>query len=714
MANTRLPPDSFLCNGCYVFVCPPSAPSRPAQIRRECVRLGVVPMTGRVDSIDHRCRLLQMKVADFHRKKMLVYESQRRQQWRTDISVPDAAMLKSFSHHHRCDCLRHALTAKSLDRACLIIESGADPNTEIRGGLFSLMAAVLKRSVPDIQRLLAAGADIDAGNSRGMTALMWAVKRDDCAMVDALLDEGADVGMEGCSGWTAMSIAARHGRRSIAQVLMEVIRRDKISGEMNADRVLNHRSTANKGLTPVAIAAMHRDEAMVRCLMRLGAKPGVKCHRGYVAGEHAAEAGWTVLGLWLQETQAFGANGVYTFADVNAESALRLADGRMLGAISSGVTVEDEMDKARKKKAAASVAARAPQQQQGTGLGAPTLSKPPSPDQASRLCDLTDIRLGQQRSDISLTVSIVKEGRAAPDTETDSGQTALMSAAYRGLEHSVRLLILEGADPNFSNRNDRTALMAAATAGHRRIALELLRHGADAAWLDIDGKVAGAYAFERGHHELAELLAFAASNGNEAAFEWELEREQREEEQQQREQTDSVLDRAGGGDGDVNEGDLHDWMIRVTKPREAAIRLAKKTEAANGGGAVSEGPDNEERSGSLPSREQPRHQNRCPKCTLLVPCVHFASLACLKAGFPDGVVPEWAWNKRGVKRQGAKSARGKPSSLNVPDGTDGVSEGEKGIGWWKALRQVHRNSALSRQMLAETSGTPVPLRHNKS
>ena len=52
------------------------------------MRLGVVPMTGPVDSIDHRCRLLQMKVVDFHRKKMLVYESQRRQQWRQDISAP--------------------------------------------------------------------------------------------------------------------------------------------------------------------------------------------------------------------------------------------------------------------------------------------------------------------------------------------------------------------------------------------------------------------------------------------------------------------------------------------------------------------------------------------------------------------------------------------------------------------------------------------------
>lgn len=648
-------------------------------MRRECVRLGVTPMTGPVHSIDHRCRLLQLKVVDFHRKKMLVYESQRRQQWRTDIAPHDKTMLNAFSRHHRSECLRSALTEKDMDGVCLLVESGAEPSTEIRGGLFPLMAAVLKRSTSAIKRLLAAGADVDKSNSRGMTVLMWAVKRDDYAMVDVILDGGADVGVEGCMGWTAMSIASRHGRRDISKLLVETLRRDKIAGEMNADRVLNHRSTVNDGLTPVAIAAVHRNEAMARCIMRLGADPGVKCRRGYVAGENAAKAGWKVLGVWLQETRAFGANGVYTFADMNSENALRLTNVRMLDAISSGATVEDGVKKAR--PITSSVPARI------------TVEPPKildSSHQQSRIFDATSIQLEKVRSTAILTVKVLQEGHAAPDAETEGGHTALISAAYRGLVSCVRLLIQEGADPNYSNRNDRTALMAAASAGHKQVVLDLLANGANAAWMDIDGKVAGAYAFEKYFLELAELLAIAAGQGHEAALEWEYNRTCREEEEKQRQATESVLDYAGGGKSDIPEADLHEWVIRVTKPREAA-RLADMKEAAEQcSTSVSCGGSDERskatdiaRSGS-PPRHQPSTRGRCPKCTLLVPCLHFASPEILKAEYPEGV-RDFTWNRRGVTCRRSSPSRSRNLANAARGGNDKGTEA-----WWKTLHQAHR------------------------
>lgn len=624
---------------------------------------------------------------------MLVYESQRRQQWRTDIAPHDAVMLKRFLRHHRSDCLRDALVARDMERMCFVLEAGADPSTELRGGLFPLMAAVLKRSVPYIKRLVAAGADVDVSNSRGMTALMWAVKRDDYAMVDALLNEGADVGVEGSSGWTAISIAARHGRREIAQLLVDTLRKDKVVGEMNADRVLNHRSTMNAGLTPVAIAAIHRNESMVRCLMRLGANPRVKCHRGFVAGEHATKAGWSVFGLWLQETRAFGANGVYTFADINSENALRVAGVRMLEAISSGATIEDELKKGLKKNISAAVIdTEAP----GKGSEPLELVDNPTAHRHWGLFDVTSVQLEQVRSNTVVTVKVLQEGHTAPDTEADSGHTALISAAYRGLANCVRLLIQEGADSNYSNRNDRTALMAAAAAGHQKVVVALLAHGANASWLDIDGKVAGAYAFERGFLELSELLAIASSQGNEAALEWERDRGRRQEEEIQRQRTEIVLKTAGGGTGDVPEADLHDWMIRVTKPREAA-RLADlrhatcRGEASFGLDGRITGKDGHE-SPAHPHIRQSRQEERCPKCTLVVPCLHFDSLESLRAEFPEGV-PEWAWNKRGVNG-GAKRGRGK-ALVNAPSDRDGFLGGEKNsAAWWRVLHKVRRDRVL--------------------
>lgn len=652
------------------------------KVRRECTRLGVPPVTGPVHSIDQRCRLLQLKVVDFHRKKMLVYEAQRRQQWRIDVAPRESAIRKDCSRLHLSDCIRDALVAKDNVRTTSLVEAGADSTCEVRGGMYPLMAAVLSRSVPAVRALLAAGADVDRSNSRGMTPLMWAVKRDDYAMAHALIDEGADIGVEGCTGWTAMSVAARHGRMDIAELLIDHLRRDKIAGEMNSDRVLNHRSTLVGGLTPVAIAAIHRDEAMARCLMRLGAKPDVKCHKGYTAGDHAMKAGWRMFGLWLQETRAFGANGVYTFADVQAENTLRVSACRMLEAIASGAMVESGTDANERDDTQQLAKPNVASEKDGHRQ----LKPQPS------LFGISEVQLVLVRSSTLLTVKVLQDGHAAPDTESDAGHTALISAAYRGLVSGVRLLIEEGADPNYQNRNDRTAMMAAATNGHLNVVVALLMAGADARIMDIDGKVAGAYAFEKGFLEVAELLAIAASSGTHAALEWERDCACREEEENEREKTRKLLMKAGGVESDLPESDLHDWMIRVTRPRQAA-RLAELRQAAtreNKTTNSSPGATEEtNRPLDLPMSNQAK-EGRCPKCTLVVPCLHYASIEILEAAFPNGI-PEWRWSSRKADHGGKlKSTVGKKNA----GGTSGSLEdrdSSRTISWWRSLEKRCRH-----------------------
>lgn len=645
-------------------------------------------------SIDQRCRLLQLKVVDFHRKKMLVYESQRRQQWRANIVPHDAARLKYFSQRHFSECIRNALVAKSRDRVCLLVEAGADSTSELRSGVFPLMTAVLSRSVASIRALLAAGADVDRSNSRGMTALMWAIKRDDYAMVDVLLEEGADIGVEGCTGWTAMSIAARHGRLRIAELLVDRLRQDKLAGEMNSDRALNHRSTVNGGLTPVAIAAIHRNEAMARCLMRLGARPGVKCCKGYTAGDHATRSGWKVFGLWLQETQAFGANGVYTFTDMQAENILRVATARMLRAIAVGTMADNgtadnggDHDQQQQQQIILRRASMLSVVAGGLKLQHTALSN---------VSNITTVQLGHLRCNHVLTVNVLREGYAAPDTESDAGHTALISAAYRGLTSSVLLLIEEGADPNYRNRNDRTALMAASAQGHLKVILALLTVGADATVIDIDGKSAGAYAFEKGFVEVVELLAIAASSGRDAALDWERDRPRREHEESERKKTEEILRNAGGGEPDAPEADdMHDWVFRVTRPREA-VRLAelrqtaREREIENQPWSARE--ENIRRPLTIPMTKQQHQGVRCPKCTLLVPCLHFASIKSLISAFPDGV-PEWKWNSRNVNSRG-KPRRKVAQQQNIGDDPKVLGEDFRSISWWQSLQQAyrHRNS----------------------
>lgn len=655
-------------------------------MRRECERLGLTPVTGTTQSIDHRHRLLQMKVVGFHRKKLLVYESQRRRQWRSDVAPRNAEVLKAFAREHLSECLRNALAANDMNRIILAVESGADPCMELRGGRFPLMTAVFTRSVSHIQRLLAVGVNIDTVNSKGMTALMWAVKRDDYAMVDMLLRKGADVGLEGSSGWTAMSIASRYGRMDIAQLLIDyTLRRDKGVGKMNADRVLNHRSSINAGLTPLAIAAIHRNELMVRFLVKLGAKREMKCHQGFTAAEHATNAGWIALGNWLRKTQPFGDKGVYTSEDMSTEKALRVGNTCMLNAIISGATAEDDKQGIQKTRSS-----REP---------LPVPSEPQRSSPAKHRHDMSDMYnnmiLDDVRSCMLLTVKVLRDGYAAPDTETDRGHTGLISAAYRGLGKWVRELILEGADPNYANRNDRTALMAAAAACRRNTVLVLLAHGANASWMDIDGKTAGRYAFERGFHDLAELLATSASRGNEEALGWEVERRRRAEEDRTCRVVNIDIGMVGirGGNHEVELNQRGTKPSESTRVTEMRRTNSLTTDSQNPGKCTTRQDSN---GGTVHSLQIPqtRREVRCPKCTLFVPCRHYTSLETMLSQFPDGV-PEWNWNNRGVdyKEKIRKCSNNRLTSLSC-NGKDGLLCGIGNVTWWRGLYRVHREREL--------------------
>ncbi|CAM9702166.1 unnamed protein product, partial [Discosporangium mesarthrocarpum] len=668
---------------------------RLLEVRGECERLGVSPMTGPVVSVDHRADLMRLKIVEFHRKKMLVYESQRRRHWRSEIAPLRASVLRTSSKVHLTETLTRALKARNVNKVCEHVEMGADPAVELASGMFPLMLAALERSKSGIKRLIDAEANPDHDNSQGMTALMWAVKRDDYAITEALLAAGVNVGLEGRRGWTAMAVAAKHGRSEIVQLLVDSMLRDKVVGRMNADRALNHRSTVNGGMTPVMIAARSRNEAMVRLLLRHGANPRVQCHKGMVAGEYAFQARWRTLGLWLQETQAFGAGGVYTFADMQAEKQLRMASSRMIAAITSGEMIEDKGNEGsggRNGRQAGERKAKKSTTQEVTTR----VEGKKDDNEGGVFFDVTLHQMQQSWQTTPKTVEILQGGQAAPDTETDAGHTALISASYRGLDNAVRILIEEGADPSYTNRNGRTALMAASAAGHGSVVRALLREGADAASMDVDGKVAGAYAFGNGHNELAELLAVARVHGNPAALEWDIERDRRMSEEDQKRKSQAMQEKARGEDGEnLPETEMHAWMLRVTRPWEdAERRAAQSSEPERPQSPTLEGnqlPENSETvfhtspgraDVSAGHRAQKNKGPRCPKCTLHPPCVHFSSLSRFWQEFPEGT-PEWRWDRRPVISRRGQRGGGKDAWRGCGKGGD--------MPWWKVLHKKHRD-----------------------
>lgn len=87
-------------------------------------------------------------------------------------------------------------------------------------------------------------------------------------------------------------------------------------------------------------------------------------------------------------------------------------------------------------------------------------------------------------------------------------QLNILYAAERGLEKTLRFLILRKANVNQEFGADRTsALQRAAAHGHWKICELLLNAGADKSWTGIpSGKTAAQWAAEQGHKELAAFI----------------------------------------------------------------------------------------------------------------------------------------------------------------------------------------------------------------
>jgi uncharacterized protein len=76
-------------------------------------------------------------------------------------------------------------------------------------------------SVSVAELLLAHGADVNASTGDGSTALHFATASDHIALVRWLLDHGADPTRKTKAGQTAWAVAAKLGRREIADLLFE-------------------------------------------------------------------------------------------------------------------------------------------------------------------------------------------------------------------------------------------------------------------------------------------------------------------------------------------------------------------------------------------------------------------------------------------------------------------------------------------------------------
>ena len=122
-----------------------------------------------------------------------------------------------------------AVRSRRLAAVAALLEHGADVNAQAAkdpgsNSLDTALTMAAARGVPDIVKaLLEKGADTTAYNELGYTALMQAAYSDyvDTEAVRVLLAHGADVNVEAKDGETPLSVAKMRGETAIVRLLQE-------------------------------------------------------------------------------------------------------------------------------------------------------------------------------------------------------------------------------------------------------------------------------------------------------------------------------------------------------------------------------------------------------------------------------------------------------------------------------------------------------------
>jgi uncharacterized protein len=121
------------------------------------------------------------------------------------------------------DCGRLPLDSGSSDITALLIEAGADVDTQNIDGRTDLMVTAGGWGrLQKMKVLLEAGANINVRDKNGKTALMYAVKeRSNEEKITLLIEAGADLDIQDNDGNTALSLAKETGHTEIVQLLID-------------------------------------------------------------------------------------------------------------------------------------------------------------------------------------------------------------------------------------------------------------------------------------------------------------------------------------------------------------------------------------------------------------------------------------------------------------------------------------------------------------
>ena len=116
--------------------------------------------------------------------------------------------------------LYHASEAGDFTRVEQLLKEGAKPDKYLGEYGRTALYRAAQNGHNDIAKILIeAGANVNTQDNVGWTALYWAARNGHNDIVKILIEAGADVNIQESDGWTALSRAAEKGHNDIAKIL---------------------------------------------------------------------------------------------------------------------------------------------------------------------------------------------------------------------------------------------------------------------------------------------------------------------------------------------------------------------------------------------------------------------------------------------------------------------------------------------------------------
>ena len=366
----------------------------------------------------------------------------------------------------------------------LLLKAGAnpnDPNNFVNSGETPLMHAARSAKVDAIKSLVRAGADVNAKEKwSGQTALMWAAAQGDSAMVTELLKLGADLHAKSNEGTTPFMFAVRKGDLRSVQAMLAA------GADVNEKR-------SGDLATPLLVAIINGHADLVDLLLDKGADPNAEGGSTQVAntGSKAREVKITFktpsFNEQLRDVGSKGSNGINNSWGRPLQAAVHVANWHV-----SDILINVYVDRIRIIKSLLA---------HGADVNAQNTNMEPRWEGARyrrRLVGATALLLASYSADVEVMRLLLEHG-ADPKINTGLNITPLMAAAGIGwaanqdraseaeVLEAVKLLVEEQhMDVNFVSDTGETAMHAAAYRGANSVVQYLFDHGAK---LDVPDKV---------------------------------------------------------------------------------------------------------------------------------------------------------------------------------------------------------------------------------